>query len=84
MKQEIKTQWTGNVAYIVRNLKARFYETYHVQPNYIKIPDWIFTELKNERDKVLPQLNISGIETFMGLQLCPTVEAHSLDDIEVF
>ena len=83
MKLEIRS-YTSKVASIIRELRQQFYEKYHVPPNYIKIPDWIFTELKNERDKVLPQVNISGIETFMGLQLCPTVEAYSLDDIEVF
>lgn len=82
MKLETRS-YTSKVASIIRELRQQFYEKYHVPPNYIKIPDWINTELKEERKNIFPDIN-GGIATFMGLQLCPTVEALSFDDIEVF
>ena len=85
MKLDNETKYTSEMTYIVKKLHDKFYETYHVNPKYVKIPDWLFTELINERDELDFSNNFNPcVSTFMGLKVCPTVEIHTLYDIEVF
>lgn len=64
---------------------------YEERPNYIKVPIWVFVELKDYAKELLTNFNYKENELeekeqffVFGLQVCPTKIITRIDEIEVF
>lgn len=73
---------------IVSDLKWNYFEEYHQEPRFIKMPIWVYVLLQQftrqivgfyeriEDEKTIPM--------YMGLQICETRSIDKIEDIEVF
>ena len=60
-----------------------YMEKYHVMPQFIKLPMWIYKNILKYHDFVLVD-RYTQKETVCGLALCPTICIENPCDIEVF
>ena len=84
-------QYTLNVdelTKIVSDLKWQYFEKYHQEPRYIKMPVWVYVLLEHFTRQIIGfSERIEHGETipmYMGLQICSTISIDKLEDIEVF
>ena len=71
---------------IVSDLKWTYFETYHMEPKFIKIPIWVHILLRQYARQLIGYYIIEEktILTYMGLQICETSSIDKIEDIEVF
>ena len=73
---------------IVSDLKWDYYEEYHEEPRFIKIPIWVYVLLRQYTHQLIGYYEVieeeKTIPTYMGLQICETRSIDKIEDIEVF
>lgn len=73
---------------IVSDLKWTYFEKYHIEPKFIKIPVWVYVLLRQYTRQLIGYYEIAEegktIPTYMGLQICETKSIDKIEDIEVF
>lgn len=72
----------------VSNLKWEYYEKYHQEPRFIKLPIWVYILLRAYSQRLIGFYEIEKegqpIPTYMGMQICDTISIENIKDIEVF
>ena len=68
---------------IVDQRCCEYMEKYHVKPQFIKLPMWIYEIILKYHDFVLVD-RYTQKETVCGLEICPTICIENPCDIEVF
>lgn len=73
---------------LVSDLKWKYFEEYHQEPRFIKLPIWVYVLLQRYSRQLIGfnQINkdTTIIPTYMDLQICDTISINRLEDIEVF
>ena len=73
---------------IISNLKWNYYEQYHQEPRFIKMPIWVYVLLQQFTRQINGFYerieNGETIPMYMGLQICDTISISKIEDIEVF
>ena len=73
---------------IVSDLKWNYFEEYHQEPRFIKMPIWVYVLLQQFTRQIIGFYerieNGETIPMYMGLQICDTRSIDKIEDIEVF
>ena len=68
---------------IVSDLKWNYFEEYHQEPRFIKMPIWVYVLLQQFTRQIVG-FDGKTIPMYMGLQICETRSIDKIEDIEVF
>lgn len=61
-----------------------YIKKYKKNPKYLKIPLWIFVDLKQNYLRLIKIDYLSGRFTYEGLYICETITIARIEEIEVF
>jgi len=68
---------------LVQELKWNYFEKYHREPKYIKMPVWLVVLLRHHYMQIIGYSD-DKIATYMGFIICETFSIEDINQIEVF
>lgn len=69
---------------LIQNLKWAYFEKYHLEPKYIKIPMWLYTVLESHYKYTVAYNSNDNFSTYLGFIVCPTYSIDCINQIELF
>ena len=71
------------LAATIQELKWNYFEKYHIEPKYIKMPVWLVVLLEHHCRQLIC-FNKDEPITYMGFKICETYSIDYIHEIDVF